>query len=70
MSILPETQNIKTFTKMTLAPKRGVGGYPQGLWYTVLPYSCFSPSRATLNCAPANRIRPEMYPQNSRPTEI
>lgn len=27
------------------------------------------PHRATLNCAPANKISPEMYAQISNPTE-
>jgi hypothetical protein len=36
-----------------------------------VPYSLFPafPSRATLNCAPANRISPEIYAQKSSPTE-
>ena len=34
------------------------------------PYSLLlSPHRDTLNCAPANKISPETYAQNSSPTE-
>jgi len=38
---------------------------PTGYW--LLP--AFWPQRATLNCAPANRISPEMYAQKSKLTE-
>ena len=32
-------------------------------------YLFFSPDRATLNCAPAKRIKPETYAQKIKPTE-